>query len=205
VGFLAGTNPEQAHGIKNMPWLPLRNLRIIPSLTRSSKPLPIYKSASGVVRADLAVALGIIVLGIGVGVGSFGIPFGAGYDRIGPRFFPSVVAAGLTLLGSVLAAAALRAKAVQPAAADAAGSGIAANRRALGFLAAALLLNLLLLERAGFVVASSALYWLAARGFGSERPVRDAVIALGLSLLVYAAFTRGLGLPLPRGILAPFF
>jgi putative tricarboxylic transport membrane protein len=155
--------------------------------------------------ADLAVAVAVIVLGIGVGAGSFGIPFGAGYDQIGPRFFPSVVAAGLTLLGSVLAVAALRAKGLRPAAAEAANSGISANRRALGFLAAALLLNLILLERAGFVVASSALFWLAARGFGSERPVRDAVIALLLSLLVYAAFTQGLGLTLPRGILEPFF
>jgi putative tricarboxylic transport membrane protein len=155
--------------------------------------------------ADLAVAVAVIVLGIGVGAGSFGIPFGAGYDQIGPRFFPSVVAAGLTLLGSVLAVAAIRANGLRPAAAEAAHTGISANRRALGVLAAALLLNLLLLERAGFVVASSALFWLAARGFGSERPVRDAVIALLLSLLVYAAFTQGLGLTLPRGILEPFF
>ena len=155
--------------------------------------------------ADLAVAVAVIVLGIGVGVGSLGIPFGAGYDRIGARFFPSVVAAGLTLLGSALAVAALRAKGLRPVAAEAAGSGISANRRALGVLLAALLLNLILLERAGFVVASSALFWLAARGFGSERPVRDAVIALLLSLLVYAAFTQGLGLTLPRGIFERFF
>ena len=174
-------------------------------MTRSSKPLPIYENATGAVRAELAVALGVIALGIGVGVGSFGIPFGAGYDRIGPRFFPSVVATGLTLLGSALAVAALRAKGLRPVAAEAANSGISANRRALGFLAVALLLNMILLERAGFVVASSALFWLAARGFGSERPVRDAVIALLLSLLVYAAFTQGLGLTLPRGILEPFF
>ena len=150
------------------------------------------------------MALGVIVLGIGVGLGSFGIPFGAGYDRIGPRFFPSVVAAGLTLLGSVLAVAAIRAKRLQPAAAEVAGAGSSANRRALGFLAVGLLLNLILLEHTGFVVASSALFWLAARGFGSERPIRDAVIALLLSLLVYAAFTRGLGLTLPRGILERF-
>ena len=151
------------------------------------------------------MALGVIALGIGVGLGSFGIPFGAGYDRIGPRFFPSVVAAGLTLLGSVLAVAALRAKGLHPTAGEDANGGIAANWRALGVLLAALLLNLILLQPAGFVVASSALFWLAARGFGSERPVRDAVIALSLSLLVYAAFTQGLGLTLPRGILERFF
>ena len=25
VGFLVGTNPERAHGIRDMPWLPLRD------------------------------------------------------------------------------------------------------------------------------------------------------------------------------------
>ena len=155
--------------------------------------------------ADLAVAVAVIVLGICVGVGSFGIPLGAGYDRIGPRFFPSMVAAGLVLLGSALAVAAIRARVTRPAAAESAGTSISTNWVALGCLSVALLLNLFLLERAGFVIASSALFWLAASGFGSERPARDAVIAVLLSALVYVAFTRGLGLTLPLGILERLF
>lgn len=152
---------------------------------------------------DLAVALGVIALGIAVGVGSFGIPFGAGYDRIGPRFFPSIVAVGLVLLGSALAVAAGRGR--RSAASETSSSGIPTSRRALGFLAAALLLNLILLEGAGFVVAASALFWLAARGFGSERPVRDGLLAVLLSTLVYVAFTQGLGLTLPLGVFERLF
>jgi putative tricarboxylic transport membrane protein len=164
--------------------------------------------------AELAAAGGIALLGIFLGVGSFSIPPGVGYDRIGPRFFPSLVAGGLTLLGVWLAATALRrgsAKIAERKTAEEQTHGTNSvpwlpggdqtNWRALGFLAAGLLACLALFERAGFVMASSVLFWVAARGFGSRRPLRDAVIAVVLSVLVYVAFTRGLGLSLPGGVL----
>ena len=44
-------------------------------------------------------------------------------------------------------------------------------------------------------------FWLVARAFRSRRPGRDFLIAVALSLIVYLAFSRGLGLPLPAGIL----
>jgi len=44
-----------------------------------------------------------MVSGLLVLAGSFAIDFGAGYDRIGPRFFPWVVAAGLLVSGGTLA------------------------------------------------------------------------------------------------------
>jgi putative tricarboxylic transport membrane protein len=164
--------------------------------------------------ADLAAAVGIAVLGILLGAGSFGIPLGVGYDRIGPRFFPSVVAGGLALLGVWLAVTALRrdnAKIAERKTAEEQTHGTNSvpwlpdrdqtNWRALGFLAAGLLLCLALFERGGFVMASSVLFWVAACGFGSERPLRDAVIAVALAVAVFLAFTRGLGLMLPRGVL----
>ena len=91
------------------------------------------------------------MLGVCLGAGIFGIPLGVGYDRIGPRFFPSLVAAGLVLLGAWLAVAALRrnnaniaerktaeeqahSTSIVPWLADEAD--VPTNWRALGFLAA---------------------------------------------------------------------
>ena len=160
-------------------------------------------------RGDLAVALGVVLLGIGLAVGAFGIRFGVGYDRIGPRFFPFLVSLGLVVVGSWLAVAALRGSRTRPAAEEPSEAAIPTNWptnwrtnwTGLGYLSLALLLNLLLLERAGFVIASTALFWLVARAFGSRRPARDAVVAVLLSVLVYQAFTRGLGLTLPSGVI----
>ena len=151
------------------------------------------------------MALGVAALGVCLAVGSTGISLGTGYDRIGPRFFPYLVAIGLVMLGSWLAVAAIRGNRAKPAAGENAEPNLRINWQALGYLGLALLLNLVLLERAGFVISSSVLFWLVARAFHSRRPARDATVAVLLSLLVYFAFTRGLGLILPLGIFNRLF
>jgi putative tricarboxylic transport membrane protein len=73
--------------------------------------------------------------------------------------------------------------------------------RALGWIAAAMLLTLLLAERAGFPLAAAALFWLAARAFDDRRPLRDAVCAVAVALGAYLLFARVLQLALPAGLL----
>ena len=150
------------------------------------------------------MALGVVALGVFLLWGSSAISFGAGYDRIGPRFFPYAVAAGLILLGGWLTIAAIRCRQVKHAAAGPEiQSGL--NWRPLRLLSLALLLNLVFLETAGFVIASSVQFWLVARAFHSKRPARDAVIAVLVSTIVYFAFSQVLGLTLPAGIFESLF
>jgi putative tricarboxylic transport membrane protein len=124
-----------------------------------------------------------------------GIGAGAGYDRIGPRFFPYVVTAGLIALGVWHAISSWR---------DRRASGpprptSELNWISLGLLGLSFLLSLALLESMGFVVASSAQFWLVSRAFDSRRPLRDAVAAVLVATSVYVVFSRGLGLALPPG------
>lgn len=74
------------------------------------------------------------------------------------------------------------------------------NAAALGTLALALMLNVALIERAGYVLAAAVLFAVAARAFGSRRPVRDALVGLAVAAVVYIGFTRGLGVALPPGV-----
>ena len=60
---------------------------------------------------------------------------------------------------------------------------------------------MLLIERAGFIIASAVLFVCVAYGFGSRRYLRDGIIAILLAIVVYIGFTRGLSLPLPAGVL----
>jgi putative tricarboxylic transport membrane protein len=69
-------------------------------------------------------------------------------------------------------------------------------------ISAGMIVDLLLLESAGFVLASAALFWLVARGFDKRRPLRDAAFALAVSALTYVLFVRFLKLSLPAGVLA---
>lgn len=74
--------------------------------------------------------------------------------------------------------------------------------RPVALVAAGMILDVALLEIAGFVLASTVLFWFVARAFDDRRPLRDAVFALSTSVASYLLFVRVLRLSLPAGLLA---
>ena len=74
--------------------------------------------------------------------------------------------------------------------------------RPLALIAAGVLLNLLLAETGGFIIASVALFWCVARAFDPRHPVRDALFAVAVSVGAFLLFGRVLDLQLPAGVLA---
>jgi len=151
----------------------------------------------GIAKTDVCIGMATLALGAMLALGLSGISIGAGYDRIGPRFFPYVMAFGLLLIGAYFLIAGLTKREIV-----ARSDGERTTHYAsFGYLAAALILTLLLLERAGFVIACAIQFWLVARAFGSRHAVRDATVACALSLVCFLAFSNGLGLTLPSGIL----
>jgi len=63
--------------------------------------------------------------------------------------------------------------------------------------------EMLLIHRAGFVLAQAALFVCVARGFGSVRPARDVTIGIALALGVFLFFVKFLNVNLPAGWLQP--
>ena len=74
--------------------------------------------------------------------------------------------------------------------------------RPVVLIAAGVILNLLLAETGGFIVASVALFWFVARAFDPRHPVRDALFAVAVSVSAFLLFGRVLDLQLPAGVLA---
>jgi putative tricarboxylic transport membrane protein len=74
--------------------------------------------------------------------------------------------------------------------------------RPIVLIAAGIVLDLVLAERAGFMIASAALFWFVARAFDPRHPVRDALFGTAVSVSAYFVFGRVLDLPLPGGVLA---
>ncbi|BAS26263.1 tripartite tricarboxylate transporter TctB family protein [Limnochorda pilosa] len=145
--------------------------------------------------------MGVLALAVFFLGGALKIRVSPSYAHIGPRFFPFLVSGGLAACGLPLLAQALRDRSGPAQEGGASGRGAAVNWGAIAVIGVALLLQLLLIERAGFVLASAALFWGVAFSFGSRRYVRDGLIGLLLALAVYLAFTRLLDLNLPGGIL----
>jgi putative tricarboxylic transport membrane protein len=110
--------------------------------------------------------------------------------------YPLLVIAGLALAAFASASGAWRSarRRPRPTASPA--------WRAIATIAAAIVLDVLLVERAGFVIASTALFWITARAFDARHPARDALFALGVSIGAYVLFAGLLEVPLPPGVLA---
>ena len=59
----------------------------------------------------------------------------------------------------------------------------------------------LLIERAGFIVASTVAFFGVSFAFGAKNVVKNLIISVIFSAIVYFSFTRGLNVSLPSGIM----
>lgn len=122
------------------------------------------------------------------------IPADGGYSAVGPRFTPMLIGALLAIVGAVLLYEAV----------VTGWKGLEGTEPPEPFFAPAfvwigggLVLHMIVIAFAGFTLASAALFAMVARGFGSRRVVRDALIGLVLAAVVFLFFTRVLNLALP--------
>ena len=145
-------------------------------------------------RAEVALSLGVIGIGIGVAGVTATLPSEGGYAGIGPNFMPGVVSAGLIALGIWLLYESLaggwRNRQDQ--------EGVY-QRAPFLWITAGLFAHMALIGWAGFVVAGTVLFTFVARGFGSRRLLRDVAIGVVLALAVYLFFTQLLNVNLPAG------
>jgi putative tricarboxylic transport membrane protein len=148
---------------------------------------------------DLMVGLFVLALGGLALWQAMVIPVSPIYAQVGPRAVPYVVAGGMLLLGAGLVYVALRGgwshglEEMQDAPPT--------NWRALTLLGAGLAANLVLIGPLGFSVAATAQFVLVAAAFGSRRFLRDLVLALVLTLVVWFGFVEVLGVNIGAGVL----
>lgn len=110
--------------------------------------------------------------------------------------YPLLVLAGLIVFGLAAAAGSVRR---EPEATRKPEAARSPGWRPIALLAAGVVLHLTLAERAGFILASAALFWFTARAFDTRHPARDALFALAVSVGAWLLFARVLQLPLPSG------
>ena len=146
---------------------------------------------------ELLISLGLIALGTFVVYETQTIAETQGYAQIGPRLFPYIIGCGLTVCGAVLAWQAI-AGGWRNVPLDQEGHD-APDWIAFIIISAGVILHMVIIGWAGFIIASTVLFVLVARGFGSRRLVRDAIIAVVLATVVFFIFTLALGLSLPKG------
>lgn len=157
-------------------------------MSQSAKP-------SGVRVGELVVALGVLTLAIVVFWQTQAIPISPIYAKVGPTVMPTIAAAGLGLLSLALIVSAVR------------GGWQSEDERqtrpdymALLWVVAGLALNVLLIDRVGFTLASIVLFVCVTRGFGSRRILLNAAIAAVFALVAYFGFAKTLGINIGGGL-----
>lgn len=155
--------------------------------------------------SGLRVAAGVILLAsVVVFVQAVRIGLEGGFGPEGSGFFPLIVTAGLLFFSALF----MLQTTLRPDAAlqqHTADEAEATNWRTVGLAVLCLLVYAFLLAPLGYVVATTIFFPVAARVFGSRRWIRDIVIGLATSLVLFVGFTQFLGVRLPAGILEVFF
>jgi putative tricarboxylic transport membrane protein len=148
---------------------------------------------------DLAVGLAVTGLGVLAAWLTWVIPTTPVYAVVGPKLVPALIAGALVVLGLMLTVVALRGgwSADIPEVADAGPP----NLVSLAWLGGGMLLNLVLIVPLGFAIGAAVQFVCTARAFGSRSPVRDAGIALLVSLGAFFLFVEALGVNIGAGVL----
>jgi putative tricarboxylic transport membrane protein len=155
-------------------------------------------------RAEIALSVGVLALGIGVASGTALLPGEGGYARIGPNFMPGVVGTGLIVVGAWLLYEALAGGwRNRPDDSPEARGEHAFDAGAFLWVTGGLFAHMLLIGTAGFVIAGAVLFACVARGFGSRRFLRDLAIGFVLALGAFLFFVKFLNVGLPGGWLTP--
>ena len=162
----------------------------------SSRQRPGAGAMRGLRLGEAVLAAFILLLGVFVAIETAMLRTGPGYAAIGPKLFPWLVAAGLLLVGFALLHGARAGAVAQPA-------GFELDLPPALVVTAGLVLQMVLMRPAGFVIATAVLFVAVAYALGSRRIVLNAAVGLVLCAITYVAFTRGLGLVLPAGVLGP--
>ncbi len=150
-------------------------------------------------KGQLGLCAGVLVIGALILGGSFYLPKGAGYATVGPAVVPTFVGIGLLILGAFLLREALTGgfRGVD----EEAEEKLPMDWAAFAWVSAGIIAYGLLVENAGFIIASTVLYVMVARGFNSRRWILNVIVGIVLASFIFGLFTYGLGLQLPPGVL----
>ncbi|CRK56073.1 TctB citrate transporter [Alloactinosynnema sp. L-07] len=151
-------------------------------------------------HSELGVAVFLAGLGALVLADALTLPTDfAQRGPVGPAAVPTMVGGGLIAIAIALAVNVLRGGRGQAESGEDVDLSTPPDWRTVGLLAAAFLANIALIDTVGFPISGAVQFWGAAYALGSRKYVRDAVVAVTLSVGTYVVFHGLLGVTLPGG------
>lgn len=167
-------------------------------------------------RGALVIAALIFALAVYLTVGLLTMDVPESAEAPGPKFYPTLLAVGSYLLTILLVIDTVRrpesgAPDIAPesdeetVSATTAAAAAPTDAKAVAISVAAFLVFALILQPIGWLLSAAALFWVMSMALGAQRRLLSLGIGLVLSSAVQVAFSMGLGLSLPAGILGGIF
>ncbi len=159
-------------------------------------------------RSELLVAPIVVGIGVCLLIATARMDVSSTANYMGPQFFPAVVGAMLVVLGGLLGVQVfLRTRsgraptAPSDSAAETDTPSEGSDWKPLGITLTTLAAHALLLTTLGWIIAGALLFFGVSYALGGRKVLRDLGISFIVSSSVQVAFSAGLGLTLPPGIL----
>ncbi len=150
---------------------------------------------------ELAFAGSLLLLGLIVLIDTKNMEVPPGSGSVGPQVFPTIIGIFIVLVSLFLATEVLRGNYGQPEGTEFGEIKSETDFKTLGTVSASILTYPFLIERAGFVIASTVVFFGVGFAYGARKLIKNLAIALIFALVVYLTFTKLLSVELPAGIL----
>ena len=156
------------------------------------------------IGGELAFAGSLLILGLVVLYDTSKMLVPPGSGTVGPQIFPYLVSGFVICISLGLFFQIFRGNLGVPEGTEFGEVVEKTDFKSLAMVAGSMLTYPLLIERAGFIIASSVVFFGVAFAYGAKNLLKNLAISIIFSLIVYFAFSKGLNVSLPAGILGVF-
>ena len=153
------------------------------------------------IGGELAFAGSLLILGLVVLYDTSKMLVPPGSGTVGPQIFPYLVSGFVIFISLGLFIQIFRGNLGVPEGTEFGEIVEKTDFKSLAMVAGSMLTYPLLIERAGFIVATTVVFFGVSFAFGAKNIVKNLMISVIFSAIVYFGFTRGLNVNLPSGIL----
>ena len=156
------------------------------------------------IGGELAFAGSLLILGLVVLYDTSKMLVPPGSGTVGPQIFPYLVSGFVIFISLGLFVQIFRGNLGVPEGTEFGEVVEKTDFKSLAMVAGSMLTYPLLIERAGFIIASSVVFFGVVFAYGAKNLLKNLAISVIFSLIVYFAFSKGLNVSLPAGILGVF-
>ena len=153
------------------------------------------------IKGELAFAGSLLILGLVVVFDTKNMLVPPASGTIGPQIFPYLVSGFLILVSLGIIVQILRGNLGQPEGTEFGDTIDKTDFKTLAIVGGSMATYPLLIERAGFISASTFVFFGVSFAFGAKNTLKNLFVSILFSTIVFFSFTRGLNVNLPGKII----